>query len=298
MYSTYDQVTEFSARKASCAHLGFRAEPYWPRARGLTIPALTTFALEEFETIIVNCNPERSLPTTTSPDRLYFEPLTLEDVLEVYRAELLAGPIAGVIVQLGGQTPLALAKELQAAGCRSSARRRELSTWPKTTDCLAPCLRRLVCKRRSTGRYLTSSDRGCGINRLPGARASVVRLGRARYADRVLTSGARKVFGSPRVGKDGRVSRHSAPLLIDRFLDDATEIDVDAIFRWPRALHSAASSPPEAGIHSGDSACVPTIAFSQEMIDQIFAATEAIARGVGVMGLVNIQFAIQSVHFT
>ncbi|MBB3024676.1 hypothetical protein FB477_000572 [Trueperella pyogenes] len=157
MYSTYDQVTEvFPREKPAVLILGSGPNRI---GQGLEFDyscVQATFALEEFETIIVNCNPETVSTDYDISDRLYFEPLTLEDVLEVYRAELLAGPIAGVIVQLGGQTPLALAKELQAAGCRSSARRRRLSTWPKTASCLAPCLRRLVCKRRSTGRpYLT-----------------------------------------------------------------------------------------------------------------------------------------------
>lgn len=298
MYSTYDQVTEvFPREKPAVLILGSGPNRI---GQGLEFDyscVQATFALEEFETIIVNCNPETVSTDYDISDRLYFEPLTLEDVLEVYRAELLAGPIAGVIVQLGGQTPLALAKELQAAGLPI------VGTTPEAID-MAEDRKLFGTVLEAAG--LQAPQYGTAMSDLQAievaesigypvlVRPSYVLGGRGMQI--VYSRQELEKYLARRESEKTDASRHSAPLLIDRFLDDATEIDVDAIFDGHELfLGGVMQHIQEAGIHSGDSACVlPTITLSQEMIDQIFAATEAIARGVGVVGLVNIQFAIQS----
>jgi len=253
----------------------------------------------EFETVMVNCNPETVSTDYDTSDRLYFEPLTFEDVLEVYHAELAAGPIAGLIVTLGGQTPLALAQRLADAGLPI------LGTSPAAID--------LAEDRGEFGKVLEAAGLPAPAfgtaTTLSGARDTARRIGfpvlvrpsyvlggrgmeivydeaqLAEYVQRALDNAA-----------DGGRAGTLPPLLIDRFLDDAIEIDVDALFDGTEMfLGGVMEHIEEAGIHSGDSACVlPPVTLSTSELERIRLSTEAIARGVGVHGLLNIQFALVS----
>ena len=243
-----------------------------------------------YETVMVNCNPETVSTDYDTSDRLYFEPLTLEDVLEVVHAERQAGPIAGVICQLGGQTPLGLAQGLADAGVPI------VGTPPEAIH--------LAEERGAFGRVLaeaglpapkhgmaSSYDEAAAIAAEIGypvlVRPSYVLGGRGMeivYDDEALE------------GYIGRATAISPehPVLVDRFIDDAVEIDVDAIFDGQELfLGGVMEHIEEAGIHSGDSACaLPPITLGAREIERIREATEAIARGVGVLGLINIQFAL------
>ncbi len=245
-----------------------------------------------YETVMINCNPETVSTDYDIADRLYFEPLTFEDVVEVYEAELAAGPVAGVIVQLGGQTPLSLARRLEEAGLPI------IGTSPKAIDAaedrgafgavLAEAS--LPAPPYGTAWALTDAievARGVGYPVL--VRPSYVLGGRGMeivydeaglidYVGRNLPAGGRA----------------EAPILIDRFLDTATEIDVDALFDGEELfLGGIMEHIEEAGIHSGDSACtLPPVSLSDAVCARIRESTEAIARGVGVHGLLNIQFAL------
>ncbi len=250
------------------------------------------FALREvgYETIMINCNPETVSTDYDTADRLYFEPLTLEDVLEVYHAESLAGPIAGVIVQLGGQTPLGLAKALEAAGVPI------VGTSPNAID--------LAEDREAFARVLDEANllapaHGMARNAIEAlevahrigypvlVRPSYVLGGRGMeivYEDEPLVN-----F----IGKATEISPNH-PVLVDRFLDDAIEIDVDALFDGTDLyLAGVMEHIEEAGIHSGDSACaLPPMTLGESEIERVKEATRKIAAGVGVRGLINIQFAI------
>jgi carbamoyl-phosphate synthase large subunit len=253
----------------------------------------------EYETVMVNCNPETVSTDYDTSDRLYFEPLTFEDVLEVYAAELAAGPVAGVIVQLGGQTPLSLAARLEAAGVPI------LGTPPAAIDAaedrgvFGEVLRSagLPAPAFGTARSLKEATAIAARIGYPVlVRPSYVLGGRgmeivysdaqlAGYVDRALAEAAA-------VGRVGEIP----PLLIDRFLDDAIELDVDALFDGTEMyLAGVMEHIEEAGIHSGDSACaLPPITVSVAELDRIRTSTEAIARGVGVRGLLNVQYALVS----
>ncbi len=244
-----------------------------------------------YVTVMVNCNPETVSTDYDTSDRLYFEPLTLEDVLEVYHAELAHGPVAGVIVQLGGQTPLKLASALKANGVPI------VGTSPESID--------LAEDRGEFGHVLAaaglpapkygmaeSAEQAISIANTIGypvlVRPSYVLGGRGMeivYDDQALTAYInRATFITPQ-----------APVLVDRFLDDAIEIDVDALYDGTELyLGGVMEHIEEAGIHSGDSACsLPPITLGKEVIDRIRESTEAIASGVGVQGLLNIQYALQ-----
>jgi len=250
------------------------------------------FALKEagYETVMVNCNPETVSTDYDTADRLYFEPLTLEDVLEVYHAESLAGPIAGVIVQLGGQTPLGLAKGLAAAGVPIvgtsptaidlAEDRREFSRVLEEARLLAP----------AHGMAMDAQEALEVAHRIGYpvlVRPSYVLGGRGMeivYEDDSLVN-----F----IGKATEISPNH-PVLVDRFLDDAIEIDVDALFDGiDLYVGGVMEHIEEAGIHSGDSACaLPPMTLGKSEIARVTEATRKIAEGVGVRGLINIQFAI------
>ncbi|MEV7431273.1 carbamoyl-phosphate synthase large subunit [Nocardioides sp. NPDC092400] len=248
-----------------------------------------------YETVMVNCNPETVSTDYDTSNRLYFEPLTLEDVLEVVHAEQVAGPVAGVICQLGGQTPLGLAQGLARAGVPI------VGTSPDAID--------LAEERGAFGRVLaeaglTAPKHGTATS-YPEAqriateigypvlvRPSYVLGGRGMeivYGDEALETYLEKYVAA------GLISPQ-APVLVDRFLDDAVEIDVDALFDGEDLfLGGVMEHIEEAGIHSGDSSCaLPPITLGAREIARIREATEAIARGVGVRGLLNIQFALGS----
>ncbi|MGO3661769.1 carbamoyl-phosphate synthase large subunit, partial [Microbacterium gubbeenense] len=256
-----------------------------------------SFALSDagFETVMVNCNPETVSTDYDTSDRLYFEPLTLEDVLEVLHAESQSGEIFGVICQLGGQTPLGLAKGIKAAGYTV------LGTSPAAIDLaedrklFGEILERggLLAPRNGTA---TSESEATAIAEEIGypvlVRPSFVLGGR----------GMEIVYDSPsmhdyfeRIAADAIIGEE-APLLVDRFLDDAVEIDVDALFDGDQLyIGGIMEHLEEAGIHSGDSSCaLPPMSLGRSEIERVVEATRAIAQGVGVRGLLNVQYAISA----
>jgi carbamoyl-phosphate synthase large subunit len=257
-----------------------------------------SFALREapdndgqgYETVMVNCNPETVSTDYDTSDRLYFEPLTLEDVLEVVHAETLAGPVAGVVVQLGGQTPLGLAQALADAGVPIVG--------------TSPAAIHLAEDRGAFGRVLDDAGLPAPRHGIAYSAAEAVEVAREiGYPVLVRPSYVLGGRGMEIVYDDetlsGYVDRATEaspehPVLVDRFLDDAIEIDVDALFDGEEMFLGAVMEHiEEAGIHSGDSACVlPPVTLGRSEIDRVRSSTEAIARGVGVRGLLNVQFAL------
>ena len=256
-----------------------------------------TMALaERYETVMVNCNPETVSTDYDVSDRLYFEPLTFEDVMEVYEAERIAGPVAGMIVQLGGQTPLSLAARLKAAGVPVLGTSPEAIDAAEDRQAFGVVLERagLPAPAHGTAR---SDEQALAVAGRIGfpllVRPSYVLGGRGMeivYDADGLTDYLRRAGAEP----GGACA--DGPLLIDRFLDDAVEIDVDALYDGSELfLGGVMEHIEEAGIHSGDSACVlPPMSLSDAEIERIRRSTRAIADGVGVRGLINIQFALMS----
>ncbi|HEY6739179.1 MAG TPA: carbamoyl-phosphate synthase large subunit, partial [Actinopolymorphaceae bacterium] len=243
-----------------------------------------------YETVMVNCNPETVSTDYDTSDRLYFEPLTLEDVLEVVHAESQAGPVAGVIVQLGGQTPLGLAKGLADAGVPIVGTSPEAIHLAEERGAFGHVLAEagLPAPRHGTA---SSFDEATAIAAEIGypvlVRPSYVLGGRGMeivYDDEAMRS---------YIDRATAISPEH-PVLVDRFLDDAVEIDVDALYDGEELyLGGVMEHIEEAGIHSGDSACaLPPITLGVEEIERIRRSTEAIARGVGVRGLLNVQYAL------
>ncbi|MBB6629476.1 carbamoyl-phosphate synthase large subunit [Nocardioides sp. KIGAM211] len=253
-----------------------------------------SLALSEagYETIMVNCNPETVSTDYDTSDRLYFEPLTLEDVLEIVHAEEQAGPIAGVICQLGGQTPLGLAAGLKANGVQI------VGTSPEAID--------LAEERGAFGRVLAEAGLPAPKHGMATSFEDAKRIA-AEIAYPVLVRPSYVLGGRGMeivyddAALEGYIERATEispehPVLVDRFIDDAVEIDVDAIFDGEELfLGGVMEHIEEAGIHSGDSSCaLPPITLGAAEILRIREATERIARGVGVLGLLNIQFALGS----
>ncbi|MDO8646222.1 MAG: carbamoyl-phosphate synthase large subunit [Candidatus Planktophila sp.] len=251
-----------------------------------------SFALREagFETIMINCNPETVSTDYDTSNRLYFEPLTLEDVLEVIHAETLAGPLLGVITQLGGQTPLGLAAHLKANGVVI------LGTNPEAIN--------LAEERGAFGEILleqklNAPEFGMASSELEAKRIAT-RIGYPVLVRPSFVLGGRGmeiVYDDEALG--GFITRATDitpdhPVLVDRFLDSAVEIDVDALFDGSELfLGGVMEHIEEAGIHSGDSACVlPSMTITSSQLEAIKSATFKIADSVGVLGLINIQFAI------
>jgi carbamoyl-phosphate synthase large subunit len=292
LYSTYDDETEVpGGDKPKVIILGSGPNRIGQGIEFDYACVHASFALAEagYETVMVNCNPETVSTDYDTSGRLYFEPLTLEDVLEVVRAEQATGTVAGVIVQLGGQTPLGLARALEAARVPVVGTSPQAIHLAEDRAAFARVLDQagLVAPRYGTA---TSSEAAQKIAREIGypvlVRPSYVLGGRGMeivYDDATLRS---------YVTRATEATDH--PVLIDRFLDDAIEIDVDALYDGSELyLGGVMEHIEEAGIHSGDSACaLPPITIGRGDIAQIRAATEAIARGVGVRGLLNVQYAM------
>ncbi|MDN5571322.1 MAG: carbamoyl-phosphate synthase large subunit, partial [Propionibacteriaceae bacterium] len=294
-YSSYDAETEVAPRtKPAVLILGSG-----PNRIGQGIEfdyscVHAALALREagYETVMVNCNPETVSTDYDTSDRLYFEPLTLEDVLEVYHAEQAAGPVAGVIVQLGGQTPLKLAQALKDNGVTI------VGTPPEAIN--------LAEERGAFGDVLTAAGLPAPKYGMAQSAAGAIEIAnRVGYPVLVRPSYVLGGRGMEIVYDDDSLTEYidratfitpQAPVLVDRFLDDAIEIDVDALFDGTELyLGGVMEHIEEAGIHSGDSACsLPPITLGADVIARIRTSTEAIARGVGVRGLINIQFALQS----
>jgi carbamoyl-phosphate synthase large subunit len=243
-----------------------------------------------FETIMVNCNPETVSTDYDTSDRLYFEPLTLEDVLEIVDVERQRGELVGIIVQLGGQTPLGLAQALKDAGVPIVGTSPESIHLAEERGAFGQVLAQanLPAPKHGTAR---SFEQAQGIAHDIGypvlVRPSYVLGGRGMeivYDDAMLADYLARATDL--------TADH--PVLVDRFLDDAIEIDVDAIFDGTELyLAGVMEHIEEAGIHSGDSACVlPPITLGQADIERIRASTLAIAQGVGVRGLMNVQYAL------
>jgi carbamoyl-phosphate synthase large subunit len=259
------------------------------------VHAATTLSQAGFETVMVNCNPETVSTDYDTADRLYFEPLTFEDVLEVYYAESASGAggpgVVGVIVQLGGQTPLGLAERLEKAGVPI------VGTSPKAID--------------------LAEDRGAFGEVLRAAGLPAPRFGMAtsfEQARRIAADIGYPVLVRPSYVLGGRgmeivyddetlegyITRATQlspehPVLVDRFLEDAIEIDVDALCDGTEVyIGGIMEHIEEAGIHSGDSACaLPPVTLGRSDIEAVRRATEAIAHGIGVVGLLNVQYALK-----
>jgi len=245
-----------------------------------------------YETIMVNCNPETVSTDYDTSDRLYFEPLTCEDVLEVVHVEQSRGRVAGVIVQLGGQTPLGLAQRLADAGVPIVG--------------TSPAAIHLAEERGAFGEVLARAglpapDHGTARS-FDEAKVIAARIGYPVLVRPSYVLGGR---GMEIVYDDAMLADYlqrstdvtrEHPVLVDRFLDDAIEIDVDALFDGEELyLAGVMEHIEEAGIHSGDSACaLPPITLGASDIERIRESTLGIARGVGVRGLLNVQFALVS----
>ena len=253
-----------------------------------------SFALQRagYETVMVNCNPETVSTDYDTSDRLYFEPLTIEDVMAIVDAEQ---PEA-VIVQLGGQTPLNLAKELERRGVPIAGTSPSSIEAAEDREQFSALCRRLGIKLPPHGTAHSALDAGEVVDRvgLPVViRPSFVLGGRKMrviYSYDELSEYLTDLYGS---AADSDLTE--APLLIDRFLEAATEIDVDAIFDGHELLVGGIMEHvEEAGVHSGDSACVtPPPTLSEEASKQIMSAVEELARALEVRGLINIQFAVK-----
>ncbi|MFE3140454.1 carbamoyl-phosphate synthase large subunit [Streptomyces scopuliridis] len=292
-YSSYDEESEVAPReKPAVIILGSG-----PNRIGQGIEfdyscVHASFALSDagYETVMVNCNPETVSTDYDTSDRLYFEPLTLEDVLEIVHAETLAGPIAGVIVQLGGQTPLGLAQALKDNGVPVVGTPPEAIHAAEDRGAFGRVLAEAGLPAPKHGTATTFAE----------AKAIADEIGYPVLVRPSYVLGGR---GMEIVYDEIRLSSYIAesteisptrPVLVDRFLDDAIEIDVDALYDGTELyLGGVMEHIEEAGIHSGDSACaLPPITLGGFDIKRLRASTEAIAKGVGVRGLINIQFAM------
>lgn len=292
-YSSYEEETEVRSRtKPAVIILGSGPNRI---GQGIEfdyscVHASFTLRQAGYETIMINCNPETVSTDYDTSDRLYFEPLTLEDVLEVIHAETQAGPVLGVITQLGGQTPLGLAAGLKAAGVTI------LGTSPDAIN--------LAEERGAFGQVLkeqglTAPEFGMASSQLE-ALTIAQRIGYPVLVRPSFVLGGR---GMEIVYDDeslaGFISRATDitpdhPVLVDRFLDSAIELDVDALYDGNELfLGGIMEHIEEAGIHSGDSACVlPSMTITPEQAAIIKEATMRIAKGVDLRGLINIQFAM------
>jgi carbamoyl-phosphate synthase large subunit len=260
-----------------------------------------SFALHDagFETVMVNCNPETVSTDYDTSDRLYFEPVTWEDVQDIIDVESATGTVAGVIVALGGQTPLKLAALLPADLI--------LGTPPDAID-LAEDRERwnALCARleipQPAGGTAATVEEALGIVAKVGypalVRPSYVLGGRAMeivYGDEDVRRAMEELAGSGSLGREGGLSAER-PVLIDRFLEDATEVDVDAVrdSTGEVLIGAVMEHVEEAGVHSGDSACViPPPTLDPATIRVIEAHTQAIAHALGVIGPLNVQFAVK-----
>ncbi|HJB11686.1 MAG TPA: carbamoyl-phosphate synthase large subunit [Candidatus Brachybacterium merdavium] len=299
-YSSYDQETEIEPRERPAVlilgsgpnRIGQGIEFDYSCVHAALALGNRDLPGGGYETVMINCNPETVSTDYDIADRLYFEPLTFEDVVEVYEAELAAGPVAGIIVQLGGQTPLSLARHLEEAGLPV------IGTSPSAIDAAED--------RGHFGAVLADANlpappygTAWGLADATEVAAAVGYPVLVRPSYVLGGRGMEIVYDEPGlidyVGRnlpDG--GRAEAPILIDRFLDTAIEIDVDALYDGTDLyIGGIMEHIEEAGIHSGDSACtLPPVALSDAMIERIRESTLGIAEGVGVRGLLNVQYAL------
>jgi carbamoyl-phosphate synthase large subunit len=240
-----------------------------------------------FETIMVNSNPETVSTDYDTSDRLYFEPVTLEDVLAVYRRER----CDGAIVQFGGQTPLNLALELKAAGVNIIGTSPENIEKAEDREFFKQLAEQVGVKQPANG---TATD-------LAGALAIARRIGFPVLVRPSFVLGGRAmaiVYTEPYFEKfcqEAFTVSEGRPVLIDKFLEDAVEVDVDCVADGEiEVIGGVMEHIEKAGIHSGDSACqMPPQGLPAEVVDRIRAHTRALARGLEVRGLMNVQYAVQ-----
>src|SRR5271170_3016132 len=294
LYSTYDEEDEAApTAKRKVIILGSGPNRIGQGIEFDYCCCHAAFALKEddYETIMVNCNPETVSTDYDTSDRLYFEPLTLEDVLAIYEHESSSGAEVGMIVQFGGQTPLNLSLRLKAAGVPI------LGTSPESID--------LAEDRKRFGRLIEE----LGIPQPPGAMATSVeealeganRIGYPVLVRPSYVLGGRAMviaYDAASVSKymtEAVEYSQERPVLIDHFLEDAVEVDVDALCDGEDVVIAGIMQHiEEAGIHSGDSSCVlPAVDLSATVLDTIRAYTRKLALALNVVGLVNLQFAIQ-----
>ncbi|EZP72504.1 Carbamoyl-phosphate synthase large chain [Sphingomonas paucimobilis] len=251
------------------------------------------FALSEagYETIMVNCNPETVSTDYDTSDRLYFEPLTAEDVLEILSVEMSNGTLAGVIVQFGGQTPLKLAQALEDAGIPILGTSPDAIDLAEDRERFAALIDKLKLKQPANGIARSREEAIAVANRIGypvlmrpsyvlGGRAMEIVDGQAQLEEYIAT--AVQVSGD-------------SPVLIDQYLRDATEVDVDALCDGDDVVVAGVLQHiEEAGVHSGDSACsLPPYSLSDEVIAEIERQADVLARALSVRGLMNIQFAVK-----
>jgi carbamoyl-phosphate synthase large subunit len=298
-YSSYDEETEVApSSKKKVLILGSGPNRIGQGIEFDYACVHASFALHDagFETVMVNCNPETVSTDYDTSDRLYFEPLTVEDVLEVVHAETESaraggGELVGVVVQLGGQTPLRLAQELKDCGVPIVGTSPEAIHLAEDREAFGKVLAEggLPSPKHGTAR---SYDEAKTIAEDVGypvlVRPSYVLGGRGMeivYSDDMLIDYVKR---STLIGPDH-------PVLVDRFLEDAIEIDVDGLYDGTELyLGGVMEHIEEAGIHSGDSACaLPPITLGRADIERIRHSTEVLAKGVGVLGLLNVQYALK-----
>jgi carbamoyl-phosphate synthase large subunit len=295
-YSTYEQETEVRASDANkVVILGSGPNRIGQGVEFDYSCVHASFALHDagYETIMINCNPETVSTDYDTSDRLYFEPLTLEDVLEVIHAESQSGTLVGVVVQLGGQTALGLAQGLASYGIPI------LGTSPDAID--------LAEERGAFSRILDEAGLISPANgtatSLDEAKVIAERIGFPVLVRPSFVLGGRGMeIVYDQLSLEGYFDRIADqaivgpkhPLLVDRFLDDAIEIDIDALYDGQQLyVGGVMEHIEEAGIHSGDSSCtLPPITLSNTQINRVREATEKIAKGIGVKGLLNVQFAL------
>ncbi|WP_010148597.1 carbamoyl-phosphate synthase large subunit [Serinicoccus profundi] len=296
-YSSYDEETEVAPReRPAVIILGSGPNRI---GQGIEfdyscVHASLTLREHGFDTVMVNCNPETVSTDYDTSSRLYFEPLTLEDVLEVVHAERQAGPLAGVVVQLGGQTPLGLAAALKAEGVPIVGTSPEAIHLAEDRAAFGRVLHETGLTAPRHGTAYTVED-ALEVAHEVGypvlVRPSYVLGGRGMeivYDDESLTA----YVGRATAAAVGEGVVH--PVLIDRFLDTAVEIDIDALYDGSDLyVGGIMEHIEEAGIHSGDSACVlPPFTLGRSELEQVREATRALAEAIGVRGLINVQFAL------
>jgi len=251
------------------------------------------FALSDagYETIMVNCNPETVSTDYDTSDRLYFEPLTPEDVIELIRVEQSTGEVKGVIVQLGGQTPLKLSHALEDAGIPILGTSPDAIDLAEDRERFQQLLNKLELHQPANGTALNEEDAVASANRIGYPvviRPSYVLGGRAMQIVHDEESLRAYIRDAVNVTGDN-------PLLIDSYLSGAIEVDVDAVCDGSDVYVAGIMEHiEEAGIHSGDSACsLPPYSLSPDIVEELKVQTRALAKGLNVVGLMNVQFAVK-----